>query len=280
LRVASLSGRLALITDSGITDVASASDGHFAADPQLIYGRWAEFTQWARETPLAPSSKSFDLADLDSPVPTPSQVFAIGLNYDEHAAESGFDRPSAHPPVFTKFPTCITGPGGEVNLPPGGHTDWEVELVVVIGKRAEHVAARNGWDHVAGLTVGQDLSERQLQMAGPSPQFSLGKSYPRFGPIGPWVVTPDEFPDPDDLRLGCAINGEAVQDSRTSALIFPVPELIAKLSAVTPLLPGDLIFTGTPSGVGLGRSPQRWLQPGDVLTSFVEHIGEMHHTFH
>jgi 2-keto-4-pentenoate hydratase/2-oxohepta-3-ene-1,7-dioic acid hydratase in catechol pathway len=279
LRIASLSGRLVIITDDGVVDVASASDGHFAADPQLIYGRWAEFTQWARHTPLAPASRPFDLTDLDSPVPKPSQVFAIGLNYDEHAAESGFDRPSEHPPVFTKFPTCITGPGGEISLPPDGHTDWEVELVVVIGSRAEHVAAENGWDHVAGLTVGQDLSERRLQMAGPSPQFSLGKSYPRFGPVGPWVVTPDEFPDPDDLHLGCAINGETVQDSLTSALIFPVPELIAKLSAVTPLLPGDLIFTGTPSGVGLGRSPQRWLQPGDVLTSFVERIGEMRHTF-
>jgi 2,4-didehydro-3-deoxy-L-rhamnonate hydrolase len=279
LRVASLYGRLTLVTDAGIVDVATASDGHFAADPQLIYTRWAELAQWVREAPPIPSARSFDLADLDSPVPAPSQVFAIGLNYAEHAAESGFDRPSGHPPVFTKFPACITGPGGDVALPPGGNTDWEVELVAVIGRHADHVQAGNAWDHVAGLTIGQDLSERKLQLAGPSPQFSLGKSYPRFGPVGPWVVSLDELPDPDDLRLGCAINGEVVQDSRTSALIFPVPDLIAKLSAVTPLRPGDLIFTGTPPGVGLGRSPQRWLQPGDVLTSFIEHIGEMRHTF-
>jgi 2-keto-4-pentenoate hydratase/2-oxohepta-3-ene-1,7-dioic acid hydratase in catechol pathway len=181
--------------------------------------------------------------------------------------------------VFTKFPTCITGPFGDVVLPRGGHTDWEVELVVVIGRRAERVVAAEAWSYVAGLAVGQDLSERVSQLAGPAPQFSLAKSYPRFGPIGPWLVTPDEFDDPDDLVLRCSINGRAVQDGRTSELLFGVPAIIEHLSAVLPLLPGDAVFTGTPPGVGMGRVPPRWLAPGDELVSSVEGIGELRHRF-
>jgi 2-keto-4-pentenoate hydratase/2-oxohepta-3-ene-1,7-dioic acid hydratase in catechol pathway len=141
------------------------------------------------------------------------------------------------------------------------------------------VPAAAAWEHVAGLSVGQDVSERILQMASKPPQFSMGKSYPGFGPVGPWLVTPDEFSDPDDLELGCSINGEQMQKARTRDLIVGVPELIEHLSGVTPLLPGDIIFTGTPSGVGSGRSPQRWLAPGDVLTTYIEGIGEMRHTF-
>ena len=137
----------------------------------------------------------------------------------------------------------------EITLPPGGHTDWEVELVVIIGRTAA-ACPRAAWNYVAGLSVGQDVSERILQMATTPPQFSLGKSFPRFGPVGPWLVTPDEFTDPDDLELGCSINGEDMQKGRTGDMIFGVSELIEQLSAVTPLLPGDLIFTGTPSGVG------------------------------
>src|SRR6185437_12780917 len=142
----------------------------------------------------------------------------------------------------TKFPSSITGPHGEIELPPDGHTDWEVELVAVIGTTAYQVAEADAWSHIAGLTAGQDVSERITQMASAPPQFSMGKSFPRFGPTGPWLVTVDEFARPDDLELGCAINGEEVQKARTSLLIISVPQLIVKLSAVLPLLPGDLIF--------------------------------------
>jgi 2-keto-4-pentenoate hydratase/2-oxohepta-3-ene-1,7-dioic acid hydratase in catechol pathway len=146
---------------------------------------------------------------------------------------------------------------------------------VVIGVRAEHVRSGDAWSHVAGLTVGQDVSDRALQLAGTHPQFSLGKSFPGFGPLGPSVVTLDEFGDPDDLELGCALDGETMQHARTSDLIFPVPDLIARLSAVCPLLPGDLIFTGTPAGVGAFRRPAVFLQPGQQLTSWVEGIGQL-----
>jgi 2,4-didehydro-3-deoxy-L-rhamnonate hydrolase len=263
-----------LLTEDGWVDVERASRGLFPADPQEVYERWEEFRHWA--TQARPSGDSeISQSDLRSPVPRPRQTLAIGLNYRDHADESGFTAPE-HPPVFTKFVSSITGPYGDVSLPEGS-VDWEVELVAVIGRRAWQVSEEQAWAHVAGLTVGQDISERDLQLSGPVPQFSLGKSHPGFGPIGPYLVTPDEFDDPDDLELGCAINGEEVQKGRTSDLIFSVPQLIARLSAVLPLLPGDVIFTGTPAGVGLGREPQRFLTDGDELVSYVEGIGEMRH---
>ncbi|WPB88560.1 fumarylacetoacetate hydrolase family protein [Streptomyces malaysiensis] len=278
MRIANLSGRLTLIVDGRAVDVEQASGGRFAADPQAVYERWEEFHTWAKTADL-PTGDGFEPANLGSPAPAPRQTLAIGLNYRGHASESGFAAPEGLPPVFTKFATSITGPVTEVKLPEGGHTDWEVELVVVIGRRAEAVSETDAWRHVAGLAVGQDISERVVQLAGPAPQFSLGKSFPGFAPIGPWLVTPDEFDNPDDLELRCAINGEEVQKGRTRDLIFSVPALIAGLSAVLPLLPGDVIFTGTPAGVGLGRNPQRWLAAGDELVSTIEGIGELRQTF-
>lgn len=283
MRIANLSGRLVVVTgDPGrevAHDVEKNSGGRFGADPQAVYEAWGSFAEWAAGERWRDDGVPVSPADLGSPAPSPRQVLAIGLNYRDHAAESGFAVPVGEPPVFTKFPSCITGPRGDIALPEGGHTDWEVELVVVIGRRAERVGAGEALSYVAGYAVGQDISERILQMAATPPQFSLGKSLPGFGPIGPWLVTLDELADPGDLELGCAINGEQVQLSRTSSLIFPVPALIEKLSAAMPLLPGDVIFTGTPSGVGLGRTPQRWLAPGDELVSYIEGIGELRHRF-
>jgi len=278
MRAANLSGRLCLITGGGAVDVHAASAGLFDADPAAVYPRWPEFTAWAASAAL-PDPEPFAEAALGSPSPAPRQVFGIGLNYDDHAAESGFARPEASPPVFTKFPACITGGYGEIELPPGGHTDWEVELAVVIGTTAHRVRAASAWQFVAGVAVGQDISERIVQMSASPPQFSLGKSFPGFGPVGPWLVTPDELANPDDLELGCSINGEQMQKGRTANLIFGVGELIEQLSRDTPLLPGDVIFTGTPGGVGMARNPPRWLAPGDVLTSYIEGVGEMRHTF-
>jgi 2-keto-4-pentenoate hydratase/2-oxohepta-3-ene-1,7-dioic acid hydratase in catechol pathway len=150
-----------------------------------------------------------------------------------------------------------------------------VELVVVVAKRAHRVRAEDAWEHVAGLTAGLDLSERRTQHAGPNPQYSLGKSFPGFGPIGPWLVTLDELVDRDDLELGCLVNGEEVQRDTTRHMVFPVAELVSLLSAVTPLLPGDVIFTGTPSGVGERRRPARFLAIGDEVTGYVKEIGEV-----
>jgi 2,4-didehydro-3-deoxy-L-rhamnonate hydrolase len=277
VRIGNLDGRLVILTEAGALDVERASGGRFGSDPQAVYGRWAEFAGWAATADHG-GAQAYDADRLGAPAPAPRQVFGIGLNYRDHAAESGLAVPDELS-VFTKFPSCITGPYTEVELPPGGHTDWEVELVAVIGAEARHAAAADAWSHVAGLTVGQDLSERILQMASKPPQFSMGKSFPGFGPTGPWLVTVDEFTDPDDLELGCSINGEDVQKSRTSNLIVPVSQLIARLSATVPLLPGDVIFTGTPAGVGMGRDPQRWIAPGDQMVTYIEGIGEMRQTF-
>ena len=147
------------------------------------------------------------------------------------------------------------------------------------GQIAQRLSPK-GWAMLGGsVAVGIAFVMIIMQMASAPPQFSLGKSYPGFGPVGPYLVTPDEFADPGDLALGCSVNGEPMQQGRTRELIFGVPELIEQLSRVTPLLPGDVIFTGTPAGVGLGRTPPRWLAPGDVLTSYIEGIGEMSHRF-
>jgi 2-keto-4-pentenoate hydratase/2-oxohepta-3-ene-1,7-dioic acid hydratase in catechol pathway len=199
-------------------------------------------------------------------------VFAIGLNYRTHAAETDMQVPEV-PATFTKFPACLAGAFDPIEVA-GDGIDWEVELVVVIGRRADRVRGSAAWDYVAGVTVGQDISDRWLQCAAGN-QFSLGKSRRGFGPMGPYLVTPDEFPDPDDLAIGCSLDGEVVQQSRTSDLVFGVAELVERLSAVLPLFPGDVIFTGTPAGVGAVRQPPRWLRPGSVLESWVEGIGTM-----
>ena len=285
MRIANLAGRLVLITPdgSGALDVERSSAGRFGPAVQAVYDRWTEFTGWAAGADLS-AAEPFAVEDLGAPAPAPRQVLAIGLNYAEHAAESGMAVPDAPTVMFTKWASCLTGPVTTVELPAGGHTDWEVELVAVIGTRAWRVEQDRAWDHVAGLTVGQDLSERITQSAGPSPQFSLGKSLPGFGPTGPWLVTVDEFDggddlDRDNLELGCAIDGETVQKGRTRDLIFSVPAMIAKLSQKLPLLPGDVLFTGTPSGVGMGRSPQRFLRPGEELVSHITGIGELRQRF-
>jgi 2,4-didehydro-3-deoxy-L-rhamnonate hydrolase len=278
MRFGNLSGRLTLFTDGGAVDVAHASGDRFSSDPQAIYDVWDDFASWAA-APGQVDAGSFDPTDLGAPTPAPAQVFAIGLNNRDHAAESKLEVSDSFPPVFTKFRTALSGPVTTVALPPGGHVDWEIELVAVIGRRAEKVSAEEAWSHVAGLTAGQDLSERITQLAGTAPQFSLGKSFPGFAPIGPWVVTVDEFGDPDDIELKCSVGEETLQHGRTSDYLFGVPALIEGLSRVTALLPGDIIFCGTPPGVGLGRDPQRFLQPGEELISQVSGIGELRQKF-
>lgn len=273
MKLANLDGRLALVLADGVADVATASDGRFGPDPMSAYDDWDAFGRWASlvDEPTGP----LDEALLRNPVPHPRQVFAIGLNYRSHAEESGMTIPDV-PATFTKFPSSLGGPFDDIEIV-GDTVDWEVELVAVIGVTADRVTEADAWDHIAGLTVGQDISDRTLQFAA-GMQFSLGKSRRGYGPMGPWLVTPDEVPDPDDLGLGCSVDGETVQDGRTDDLVFSVPQLVAELSSVLPLLPGDVIFTGTPSGVGMARKPPRALRPGQVLETWIEGIGTIRNT--
>ena len=268
MKFAQHAGRAALVVDDGVADVATVSDGRFGPDPMSVLEHWDAFVTFAAGVTAA--TRPLDESQLGSPVPAPAQVFAIGLNYRSHAEESGMAIPEV-PATFTKFPGSLTGPFDDVEIV-GDSTDWEVELVAVIGRTADRVSASDAWSHIAGLTIGQDLSDRHLQFAA-GMQFSLGKSRRGYGPLGPWLVTPDEFDDPDDLALGCSVDGETVQDARTSDLIFGIPALIEELSAVLPLRPGDIIFTGTPSGVGMARKPPRALHAGQVLESWIEGIG-------
>ncbi|MGH3351194.1 MAG: fumarylacetoacetate hydrolase family protein [Nocardioides sp.] len=289
MKLANLDGRAVLITtdDTGNTtepravDVHKASDGRFGPDPASLFADWPAFSDWAlsARTDTPEDAVGFDTTELGAPSPEPRQIFAIGLNYTAHAAESGFEPPTGLPPVFPKFVSSLTGPVTEVTLPEGGNTDWEVEVVAVIGRTTSNVTEEDAWDHIAGLTVGQDISERITQLSGPAPQFGLGKSFPGFSPTGPWLVTADELPDPEDLELRCDLDGENVQLGRTNNLIVPIPRLVAELSKIVTLYPGDLIFTGTPEGVGLGRDPQRFVEAGQTLVSAVEGIGELRQRF-
>ena len=270
MKLANVNGRAALVLGEEIADVATASDGRFGPGLAEVYDGWSAFREFAATvtTGTAPLVE----ADLGCPAPAPRQVFAIGLNYRSHAEESGMALPAV-PATFTKFPASLSGPFDDIPIV-GPSIDWEVELVAVVGARADRVTEADGWAHIAGLTVGQDISDRVLQFAAGA-QFSLGKSWRGFGPMGPWLVTPDEFADADDLALGCSVDGETVQDARTNDLVFNVPQLVAELSAVLPLFPGDVIFTGTPAGVGFARQPARSLQPGNVLETWIEGIGTM-----
>lgn len=276
MRIGNLNDRLVLIDGQNALDVHGASEGRFGPDPQSAYADWSAFATWAAGADTS-AARPFAAADLGAPVPAPRQVFAIGLNYREHALEANMGIPE-QPVVFTKFPSCLAGPECEVEVL-SQEIDWEAELVVVISTGGHDIALEDAWDHVAGYTIGQDLSERILQRSGPAPQFGLAKSYPNFGPTGPAVVTLDEVTNRDDLAISCAIDGETMQDGRTNDLIFPVDEIVSRLSRIVSLYPGDLIFTGTPSGVGLGRSPQRFLQPGEELVTTIEGLGELRQRF-
>jgi 2-keto-4-pentenoate hydratase/2-oxohepta-3-ene-1,7-dioic acid hydratase in catechol pathway len=281
VRVANVGGRLVLLEPQGFVDVEKSSAGRFSASPQSAYESWTALREWAAGRDVSDDVLCDGSAEtaLGPPVPRPGQVFAVALNYRAHALEANLALPD-RPLVFTKFPSCLAEPVAQVALPDGS-VDWEAELVVVIGQTAHHVPESDAWSVVAGLTVGQDISERQLQIAGAAPQFSMGKSFPNFGPIGPWVVTPDEFDDPNDIRVSCWLEGgEVLQDGRTSDLIFPIARLIADLSSVCTLWPGDLIFTGTPAGVGAARKPPQYLTRGDVLITEIDNIGRLRTTFH
>ncbi|MDA8046955.1 MAG: fumarylacetoacetate hydrolase family protein [Actinomycetota bacterium] len=279
MKIANVGGRAKLVLgEDRAQDVEEASGGRFGPEPHSLFERWADFAAFFSDKEAAGvATESFSPAEAGPPSPSPRQVFAVALNYRDHAAESGFAAPE-DPLFFTKFVSAFSGPVTEVVLPPG-RVDWETELVAVIGREARHVEVGEGWDHVAGVTVGQDLSERALQRSGPAPQYSLAKSHRGFAPQGPYLVTPDELVDRDDLAIGCQVNGRPMQSARTSDMIFPVPTLVSYLSQIVTLLPGDVIFTGTPPGVGMGRQPQVFLQPGDQLVSRIEGIGELHQTF-
>lgn len=206
-------------------------------------------------------------------IANPQKFIAIGLNYSDHAAESGLQVPK-EPVVFTKQVSCLSGPNDDVTIPPKSKkSDWEVELGVIIGTRAKNIRKADALKHVAGYCTINDLSEREFQTER-SGQWTKGKSYDTFGPVGPWLVTADEVKDPQKLHMWLEVNGKRVQDGSTSTMVFGVAHIVAYLSEFFTLMPGDIITTGTPPGVGMGMKPQRFLKPGDTMRLGIAGLGE------
>ena len=208
-----------------------------------------------------------------APIPYPSRIFCVGLNYRDHAVESKMEIPKV-PTIFLKLPSAVIGPDEPVRIPAlTRQPDYEVEFAIVIGKPGRNIPRESWLDHVFGYTILNDVSARDIQLA--TSQWTLGKSLDTFCPIGPAIVTADEISDPHNLDIRLSIGGEVLQHSNTRELIFKAPDLIHYISSITALEPGDIISTGTPAGVGLGRHPQRWLQPGETMVAEIEGLGQL-----
>ncbi|MEY2967324.1 MAG: hypothetical protein RLY50_1374 [Actinomycetota bacterium] len=269
-RFACTNGRAHIVADDGtLVDLAEASGGTFSSEPIDAFRRWSEVRDFAAT--VSGGGAVCNQSELDAPSPWPLQVFGIGLNYRSHAEESGMPIPT-QPLTFTKFSSSIAGPNADIPIP-SPTVDWEAELVVVIADGGRDIPREKAWDAIAGIAVGQDISDRALQMATQPPQFNLGKSRRNFSPFGPWLVDARDVPNRDAMHMRCTLNGEEVQETVTDDLIFSVPDIVAYLSSIVQLLPGDVIFTGTPAGVGGSRKPPVFLKPGDVLETTIDGIG-------
>lgn len=228
-----------------------------------------------RAAQVAAAAPAADVAGwkLLPPVPDPQKVICIGLNYADHAREGGVEPPE-EPVLFNKFPTALIAHGDSIVLPrESQEVDYEAELVVVIGRGGRHIARQRAYEHIAGYCPGHDVSARDWQLRKPGKQWLLGKTFDTFAPSGPALVTGDEVPRPGKLRVQFRLNGQTMQDSNTEQFIFPIDELVAYVSQVCTLLPGDLIYTGTPPGVGFARKPPVFLKPGDVAEVEIEQLG-------
>jgi 2-keto-4-pentenoate hydratase/2-oxohepta-3-ene-1,7-dioic acid hydratase in catechol pathway len=230
--------------------------------------------QWAANLGPAESMPvGLNAPRFNAPIKGMEKVVCIGTNYADHAREMGGEPPEI-PVVFNKFPSTINGPGQEISLPSiSQKVDFEAELVVVIGKQGKNISRASALDHVFGYCCGNDISARDWQKGRPGGQWLLGKTFDTFAPIGPMIVTRDEVADPHQLAIQLRLNGETMQSSNTNQLIFPIDFLISHISKFATLKPGDLIFTGTPAGVGAGRSPALFLKPGDELEVEIEGLG-------
>jgi|SRR5271157_963800 len=259
-----LDGEIVGLRDAGFDSMLSLIAG---GEPAL-----AGVSQWIAHAPANCRWEPVRVKLL-APIPRPPKVICIGLNYREHAAESR-KAVADVPTVFSKFSTAVIGPGEAIVLPRNSaKPDYEAELAVVVGKAGRHVPEDRWREHVFGYTMINDVSARDFQTA--TSQWIMGKTFDTFAPLGPAIVTADEIPDPQNLAISLLLSGEVMQNSNTREMIFPVPRLIAFLSSVFTLEPGDVIATGTPPGVGFARHPPRWLRPGDVVTVRVEGLGEL-----
>ena len=260
-------------TDSETPRVGYIEDGEVRP---LVGESMLEYIEQNQSTKMQTGGETVPLGEarLHAPIVRPAKIICIGLNYEDHAAETGREIPEK-PVVFAKYPNTIVGPGEPIRIPPiTGQVDYEAELVVVIGRAAKNVPEEEALEYVFGYTNGNDVSSRDLQFSEGG-QWTRSKSLDTFAPIGPYVATRDEIPDPQSLSIRCVLNGEVVQDGTTSKMIFSVAELISFLSTGMTLVPGDVIFTGTPAGVGFVRDPELFMKPGDEVTVETEGLGAL-----
>ncbi len=276
MRLANLAGRATIVIDGRAVDVEQASGGALSSDPMIL----SDLATHEALRALASNARVEDWPALDeprlgAPVPRPPKGLGVGLNYRTHALESNLPIPD-EPHLFAKTANCVCGPFDDIVVPTGrAKIDYEAEIVIVFGRTCRSASRETAWDHLAGVMCGQDISDRAEQFRQPLRQFTIAKSYDTFGPTGPHLVTPDELADPDALDIEGRLNGESVQRSNSSDLIFAVPALVEWLSRFMTFEAGDLVWTGTPGGVGEARDPPRFLGAGDVVETTVEGVGTM-----
>ena len=268
-KLANVSGRSVLVNGDDYFDLEKISEGNVSSDPSQVVNSLGAISKLYEQIDQFDASGSLKDVQMGPPVTGSRNCFAVGLNYRNHAEESGMEIPP-FPMIFTKHTSCINGPFDNIEMR-SDIVDYEAELVVVIGKQGKNISNDEAWNHVAGLTVGQDISDRSVQFHATPPQFNLGKSFDTFGPIGPILVSPDQFEDKSSLNLECSVNGELRQKDNTNDLIFDIPYIISYVSEFITLEPGDLIFTGTPAGVGATQG--KLLKDGDILSTTISGIG-------
>ena len=271
-KLANISGRASLVEDGNYYDLEVISDGEFNSDPSDALQNQDRLKQLNSQLPeMEPTGLVCD-SELGPPVSSSANCYAVGLNYKNPAEESGLEIPDV-PMIFTKPTSCLVGPSATIEMRSDA-VDYEAELVAVVGKTGKDIRKEDAWDHVAGLCVGQDISDRGVQFSTKNlPQFNLGKSFDTFGPIGPFLVSPDELPNKDGLEIECLVNDEVRQKDNTNDLIFDIPFIICYLSEIVTLNVGDVIFTGTPGGVGVMEG--KFLKEGDILTTHIEGLGSL-----
>ena len=276
MKLANYQGRATVVVGGHAVDVERASGGSLGSDPMLL-------SDLANHTALRAIAAAANPADwpvvderhLGAPVPRPPKGLGVALNYRQHALESNLTIPT-EPHLFAKTENCVCGPFDEIVVPAGrDHIDYEAELVIAFGRTCSKATAADAWSYIAGVTCGQDISDRGEQFRLPVKQFTIAKSYDTFGPIGPYLVTPDELADPDSLEMEGRVSGQVMQRTNTDDLIFDVPALVEWLSRFMTFQPGDLLWTGTPGGVGEAQKPPRFLRAGDVVETEITGIGCM-----
>ncbi|MFL2710119.1 MAG: fumarylacetoacetate hydrolase family protein [Gammaproteobacteria bacterium] len=272
-KLGSFSGKAILIKDDNYYDIDTISDGDIASNSIEALSVTDKLNQLNEKLDNFEPTGNINNVNLDPPV-VPRNVFAVGLNYKKHAEESNMQIPS-FPMVFTKHSTCISGPRSDIEMK-SDMVDYEAELVCVIGKGGKDIVEKDAWNHVAGLCVGQDISDRPVQFHATPPQFNLGKSFDTFGPIGPYITSIDGLDDKESLALKCWVNDELRQETLTNDLIFDIPFLISYISEFITLNTGDLIFTGTPAGVGATQG--KFLKDGDLLKTTIDGLGTLENT--